>query len=68
MKQRDYTDKHLRRCAAVLGYKGKNLPLNIADVVIHANRPGISTVLYYPGETRREAADRLRRWAFGVQA
>lgn len=61
---RDYTDKHLRRVAKVLRYRGKFLPLSTADLLIHASRPGESTLLRYDNETRREAAARLRQWAF----
>jgi hypothetical protein len=61
--QRDFTDTHLRRCASVLGFKGKNLPLRVADVLVHPNRPGESVALEMPGETRRAAADRLRDWS-----
>lgn len=63
---RDFTDAHLRRCARALGYKGRTLPLSIADLVVHANKPGDFTLLQYDGETRRAAADRLRVWAWGV--
>ena len=62
--QRDMTDTNLRRAARALGYKGKSLPLRIADVLVHENRPNASTLLCYDGEKRRDAADRLRNWAW----
>lgn len=63
MKQRDITDNYLRRSARALGFKGKYLPLSIADYLTHSARPGESVLLHEPDETRREAAARLRNWA-----
>lgn len=60
---RDYTDKYLRRIARVLGFKGKFFPLAIADVLVHPNQPGDYAVLCHPGERRRDAAERLRKFA-----
>jgi len=62
--ERDITDQHLRRGARALGYRGKNLPLAVADVLVHPNRPGESTLLQLEGERRNDAADRLRDWAW----
>jgi len=62
---RDITDKHLRRCVRALGYKGKHIPLGIADVIVHGRRPRESTLLIFDGETHRQAVDRLRAWAWG---
>lgn len=62
-KQKEITDLALRRAAEALGYKGKHVPLQIAEVLEHPSRPGDSTLLRNDGETRREAKERLRRWA-----
>lgn len=67
-EMRDCTDNHLRRSAAALGYKGKHLPMNIADVLVHPNRPHDFTLLRHAGERRRDAATRLRNWAWPVPA
>lgn len=64
-EKRDITDKHLRRCAGRLGFVGRHLPLSIAEMLAHDQRPGESTALLLAGERRRDAVDRLRQWAFG---
>jgi hypothetical protein len=59
---RDLTDTHLRRAVRALGYRGQHLPLAIADMLVHPLLPGQSVLLHYENqESRREAADRLRR-------
>jgi hypothetical protein len=63
--QRDCSEQHLRRSAAALGYKGKHLPMKIADVLVHPQRKGDFTLLCHEGERRRDAIVRLRNWAWG---
>jgi hypothetical protein len=60
---RDITDQHLRRGAKALGYKGRSLPMTLAEVIVHPNRPNDYTLLHYDGERRRDALNRLRSWS-----
>ena len=63
--QRDMTDAHLRRCLKALGFRGEHLPMSIAEIVVHPQRPNDSVLVQLPGERKRDAVDRLRRWAWG---
>jgi len=63
--KRDMTDTHFRRALRSLGFKGKYLPLSVGDIITHPNRPNESAVLQLHAETRHDACDRLRTWAYG---
>jgi hypothetical protein len=49
----------------VLGFKGKFFPLAIAEVLEHPDQPEDFAVLCHPGERRRDAAERLRKFVEG---
>jgi hypothetical protein len=67
MNRRDITDTNLRRAVRALGFKGKLLSLSICDILAHPNRPGEDVLLQFPGEKRRDAVDRLRKWAWNKE-
>jgi len=64
-RKRDMTDKYMRRCLRVLGFKPRGLPWAVTDLVEHPSKPGEYEVMLRDGERREDAVLRLRKWAMG---
>ena len=66
-ERRDMTDERFRRALRALGFRERagGLACAVTELVVHPNRPGEEEAMLLNGESRREAVERLRQWAWG---